>query len=248
MPAIDPLGAKAVEQLDEREYASPTQRVMLLPFGLLLKLPVILFFIRRAKKDPESVHRWVQERLLLFEPEAKRITERDEPLTEMWDELTYKMFKQVFSLTVPLTIASRRALGRIKRTAGDDRDAAKLEFALPHNVTTEMGLALARVATLLPDGLDAAQLQKMITERALPEGCLRAWQHFMDFYGFRGASEIDVAMPRYRDNPRFLVELLLTIKNSTGESPQETFERRGRERRIAFDSLLKKLHARDPHA
>src|SRR5262249_59521309 len=153
MPAIDPLGAKAMEQLDEHKYAAPTWRVMLLPFGLLLKLPGILFFIRRAKKHPESVHRWVQGRLLLFEVEAKRITERDAPLAEMWDELTYKTFKQVFSLTVPLTIAARRALGRIKRAAGDDRDAAKLELALPHNVTTEMGLALARVATLLPDGL-----------------------------------------------------------------------------------------------
>jgi phosphohistidine swiveling domain-containing protein len=246
MPAIDPLGAKAVEQLDEQEYASPTQRVMLLPFGLLLKLPGILFFIRRAKTDPEGVHRWVQERLLLFEAEAKRITARDAPLTEMWDELTYKMFKQVFSLTVPLTVAARRALGRIKRVAGDDRDAAKLERALPHNVTTEMGLALAGVATLLPDGVDATQLQKMITERALPEECLRAWQHFLDSYGFRGASEIDVAAPRYRDDPRLLVELLLTMKNSTGESPQEAFERRGRERRIAFESLIKKLHTRDP--
>src|SRR5262245_5270454 len=95
MPAIDPLGAKAVEQLDEHEYATPAWRVMLLPFGLFLKLPGILFFIRRAKNDPESVHRWVQERLLLFEAEAKRITERDAPLAEIWDELTYKMFKQV---------------------------------------------------------------------------------------------------------------------------------------------------------
>jgi pyruvate,water dikinase len=245
MPVIDPLGAKAVEQLDEHQYASPARRVMLLPFGLLLKLPGILFFIHRAKKDPESAHRWVQEQLLLFEAEAKRIIEREAPLAKMWDELTYKMFKQVFSLTVPLTVAARYALGRMKRAMGDDTDAAKLEIALPHNVTTEMGLALARVASLLPDGLDAAQLQKKITQRALPEECLRAWQHFLDSYGFRGASEIDVAAPRYRDNPRLLIELLLTMKNSTGESPQETFERRGRERRIAFESLLNKVHTRD---
>src|SRR5262249_29472369 len=220
--------------------------VMLLPFGLLLKLPGILFFMHRAKKDPESAHRWVQEQLLLFEAEAKRIIEREAPLAKMWDELTYKMFKQVFSLTVPLTVAARYALGRMKRAVGEDTDAAKLEIALPHNVTTEMGLALARVASLLPDGLDAAQLQKRIIERALPGECLRAWQHFLDSYGFRGASEIDVAAPRYRDNPRLLVELLLTMKNSTGESPQETFERRGRERRIAFESLLNKVHTRDP--
>jgi len=247
MPVIDPLGAKAVEQLDEHEYASPARRVVLVPFGLLLKLPGILLFIRRAKKDPEKVHRWVQEQLLLFEADAKRIAERDAPLVEMWEELTYKMFVRVFLRTVPLTVAARRALGRIKRAAGDDSDAAKLELALPHNVTTEMGLALARFATLLPDGLDATQLQKMITEGALPEECLRAWQHFLDSYGFRGVSEIDVAAPRYRDNAKVLVELLLTTKNS-GENPLETFERRGRERRNAFESLLKKLHARDPHA
>src|SRR5262249_53842097 len=195
MPLIDPLGAKAVAQLDEHEYASPARRVMLLPFRHLLKLRGIHLFIRRARKNPEQVHGWVQEQLLLFEADAKRIAERDAPLVEMWEELTYKMFVRVFLRTVPLTVAARRALGRIKRAAGDDRDAAKLELALPHNVTTEMGLALARVATLLPDGLDATQLQKMITESALPEECLRAWQHFLDSYGFRGASEIDVAAP-----------------------------------------------------
>ena len=219
MPAIDPLGAKAVAQLDEHEYASPAWRVRLLPFGLLLKLPSILLFTRSARKNPEKVHRWVQERLLIFEAEAKRIAERDVPLAEIWEELTYQVFVQVFLRTVPLTVSARRALGRIKRAVGDDPDAAKLELALPHNVTTEMGLALARVATLLPSGLDATRLQKMFTERALPEACQRAWQHFLDSYGFRGASEIDVAAPRYRDKLKPLVELLLTIKNSSGENP-----------------------------
>src|SRR5262245_46986472 len=173
MPVIDPLRPKAVEQLHEQAYAPPAWRVMLLPFGILLKLLSILLFIRRARKNPEKVHRWVQAQLLLFETEAKRIAGRDAPLVEMWDELTYKMFVQVFLRTVPLTVAARRALGRIKQAAGDDRDAAKLELALPHNVTTEMGLALARVATLLPDGLVATQLQKMITEHELHEECLR---------------------------------------------------------------------------
>jgi len=42
---------------------------------------------------------------------------------------------------VPLTVSARRALGRIKRAVGDDPDAAKLELALPHNVTTEMGFS-----------------------------------------------------------------------------------------------------------
>ena len=141
MPAIDPLGAKAVAQLDEHEYTSPAWRVRLLPFGLLLKLPSILLFTRSAKKNPEKVHRWVQERLLIFEAEAKRIAEKDMPLAEIWEELTYQVFVQVFLRTVPLTIAARRALGRIKRAVGDDPDAAKLELALPHNVTTEMGFS-----------------------------------------------------------------------------------------------------------
>jgi len=248
MPAIDPLGAKAIAQLDEHEYASPAWRVMLLPFGLLFKLPSILLFIRSARKNSEEVHRWVQERLLIFEAEAKRIAEKDAPLEEVWEELTYQMFLQVFLRTVPLTVAARRALGRMKLAVGDDPAAAKLERALPHNVTTEMGLALAHVATLLPDGLDATQLQKMFTERALPEKCLRAWQLFLDSYGFRGASEIDVAAPRYRDNLKPLVELLFAIKNSTGENPQETFDRNGRERRNVFESFLKKIRARDPRA
>src|SRR6516225_1211633 len=94
-----------------------------------------------SQKNPEKVHRWVQERLLVFEEEAKRIAERDVPLAEIWEELTYQVFVQVFLRTVPLTVTARRALGRIKRAVGDDPDAAKLELALPHNVTTEMGFS-----------------------------------------------------------------------------------------------------------
>src|SRR5262252_9157756 len=129
MPAIDPLGAKAVARLDEHEYTSPAWRVMLLPFGLLFKLSSIFLFTRSARKNPEKVHRWVQERLLIFEAEAKRIAEKDAPLAETWEELTHQVFVQVFLRTVPLTIAARRALGRIKLAVGDDPDAAKLELA-----------------------------------------------------------------------------------------------------------------------
>jgi len=248
MTVMDPLAAATVERLDEHEYMSPAWKIRILPYGLLTKLPSVLLMIYRAKRDPEAVHRWVEARLRRFEAEAMRIARTDTPLRETIDLLLSKVFFQVFRLTVPLTILSRFALGRLKKAAGNDPEASKLEVALPHNMTTEMGLALARVAALLPDDLDAGQLAEKLSAGTSSEECMHAWHHFLDAYGHRGPSEIDVAAPRYRDVPALFLDLLLVMKNSPGDDPQTTFERNQGERRRAYRSLHEKLHAQDPSA
>ncbi len=243
MMMMDPLASKAVENLDEKEYVSTAWKIMLLPYGLLVRLPRILLFIRRAQRDPENVHAWVQGQLKQFEKEVAQIAAKDAPLHETLEQLLSAGFKRVFLFTLPLTIASRFTLTRMRQATGNNPEVAKLEVALPNNMTTEMGLALAHVASLLPDGLDAAELKEKITTRALPEECMSAWRHFLAVYGHRGPSEVDPAAPRYRDDTALLLNLMLAMKNSTGENTEAKFERNSRERAASFQSLFGKLQA-----
>lgn len=237
---MDSLGAKAVEQLDEKTYASSTPRLLLLPYGLLWRLPGIALFLHRATNDPDAVHQQVQKNLDLFEQEARTIAQKDMPLQELVDTLIHKMFFQVFRRTVPLTLLSRIMLNKLKQTAGDEPEIQKLELALPHNVTTEMGLALSRVAELLPNDFDAKHGEEQLAR--IPQ-----WQEFLDKYGHRGASEIDLAAPRYSDNPKILLDLLSTMKKMPGENPRTKFDRGQSERKEAYQALYEKILVKKPN-
>lgn len=246
MSIMDELSSSAISELDERKYASPAWKVQLLPYGIVWRIPGILLMIRRAQKDPKKMHAWVQERLRRFETKAAAEIEKDSPLEEVWQKLLHDMFVQVFLLTVPLTIAARYAISRLERAAGNDPGAARLMMALPYNVTTEMGLALSEAARLLPEGLTSTELKQRLAAKDLPEDFLHAWGNFLEEYGYRGAAEIDVAAVRYYDDPSLLIDLLLSTKNASGETPAETFQRKAREREAAFEKLYKKILVEDP--
>jgi len=245
MPIVDELGAKALGTLDERVYVSPTWKLRLLPYGLMWRLPKVLLMIRRAKRDPEAMHAFVQQRLRDFDAEVVRIAEQNASVSAIWGELLRQMFLKVIIYTIPLTIASRYAAGRMKAAVGRDPDAGKLLMALPHNVTIEMGLMLADVAKLLPEELDADELETKLKSGELPEAFLRAWTAFLDAYGFRGAAEIDVAAVRYYDDPKLLIDLLLSTKNAGGETPTQAFERKAREREAAYGAMHTQMQAND---
>jgi pyruvate,water dikinase len=173
------------------------------------------------------------------------IAQKKIPLAQMFEELLEKMFYEVFRYTVPLTFFARHLLSKMTTVAQNDPLTGKLELALEHNVTTEMGLSLAEISKLLPEGATAEQIKQRLDARDLPAEFLEAWDEFIRTNGFRGPEEIDVGSPRYSDDPTLLINLLISTKKG-GEDARETFEARGRERRRAYDALHQKISARDP--
>jgi pyruvate,water dikinase len=101
---------------------------------------------------------------------------------------------------------------------GEKNAADTLTQSVPHNVTSEMGLALLDVADVLrPHPEVVAFLQQVGDEdflEALPglpggreaRDALRA---FLDAYGMRCAGEIDITRPRWSERPATLVPMLL---------------------------------------
>jgi len=242
---IDPLAMKALEQLDETAYMPAISRLRLLPFGLLLRLPMILLYIAYAQHNPEWVHRHINKYISRFEQEATKLIRSDLPLRVISDSLTPKLFGWVFLRLIPLVIASRFALERLMRVTENDQGKDKLTRSLPHNVTIEMSLALSRLGKLVPLGISVEQLERQIKSNEAPQEFLAVWSRFMEKYGGRGPEEIDLASPRYRDNPKMLLELVLSLKNNSGETPEEAFERGVHERKATFASMHAKLLAKN---
>ena len=101
----------------------------------------------------------------------------------------------------------------------DEKPGASLKLTrgLPNNVTTQMDLRLWQVAQTIRG--DPASFQVMTTQAVeslvgdLRAGNLPAVAQceitaFLDAYGFRGAVEIDIGRPRWRDDPTPIVQAL----------------------------------------
>lgn len=243
---MDPLAAATVDQVDAEEYMG-NHSVKHVPLHLVWNIPELATHLLGAELMPDHAHRKAQQDILAFRKEAHEICSEKLSVKQLVDKLSECAINLAFKQIVPLVIASRLSLQKIKSdvAAKDESDLKKLELALPHNVTTEMGLALYAVSQYLPEGLSQAELEKRFAENSLPLEFYKSWENFLDKYGHRGPVEIDIASPRYRDNPQFLIDLLFSLRNTpVDESPQAKFDRNQIERHRAFEKLSEEQHSK----
>lgn len=87
---------------------------------------------------------------------------------------------------------------------------------LPHNVTTEMNLELWRLATRIRADAPAAdalqrhpaELAHRFAHRELPPVLQHGLEQFLARHGHHAVAEIDVGMPRWSDDPTYLLGVL----------------------------------------
>jgi phosphohistidine swiveling domain-containing protein len=94
--------------------------------------------------------------------------------------------------------------------------------ALPGNVTTEMDLALADLADLArpsPGLIEALERDGLAGAEAHPDGraFVAGFRAFVERYGMRGAGEIDLSRPRWRDDPALLLKVITGNLRGAGE-------------------------------
>ncbi len=122
-------------------------------------------------------------------------------------------------------MAASRWLGdRLEEWLGETNAADALTQAVPHNVTSEMGLALLDVADVIRphpdvvDFLEHVEDEDFLDELAgLPGGreARDSIQAYLDKYGMRCVGEIDITRPRWSERPTALVPLILgNIRNN----------------------------------
>ena len=142
---------------------------------------------------------------------------------------------------------------RLEAWLGEKNAADTLTQSVPHNVTSEMGLALLDVADVIRPHPDVvAFLQQVEDEGFLDElaklaggrearDAIEAW---LDKYGMRCVGEIDITRPRWSERPSTLVPMILgNIKNfELGES-RRRFEQGRQEAWKKEQELLERLRA-----
>jgi rifampicin phosphotransferase len=136
---------------------------------------------------------------------------------------------------------------------GEKNAADTLAQSAPHNVTSEMGLALLDVADVIRPHPDVVaflrhveddgfldELAKLAGGRAARDA-IRAW---LDTYGMRCVGEIDITRPRWSERPTTLVPMILgNIKNFAPGAGERRFEQGRQEASKKEQKLLERLRA-----
>ena len=136
---------------------------------------------------------------------------------------------------------------------GEKNAADTLTQSVPHNVTSEMGLALLDVADVIrPHPEVVAFLQHVEDEGFLDElpklaggrEARDAIQACLDKYGMRCVGEIDITRPRWSERPTTLVPVILgNIKNFEPGAGERRFEQGRQEAWTKEQELLERLRA-----
>ncbi|WP_435822614.1 rifamycin-inactivating phosphotransferase [Microbispora bryophytorum] len=141
---------------------------------------------------------------------------------------------------------------------GEKNAADALTQSVPHNVTSEMGLALLDVAdTIRPHANVVAFLQHVVDEGREGDGFLDelaglpggreardAVRGYLDQYGMRCAGEIDITRTRWSERPAMLVPAILgNVKNFEPGAGKRRFEQGRQESRRKEQELLTRLRA-----
>lgn len=246
---MDPTAAKILSSVNEEEYRSHNKGIKHIPLHLFFQLPSIGLHVLEARLLPEHAQRHVVQEVKEFKREVRHFLEEDLPFDELAEALFERLRKAVFSAVMPAFVTSRIALERMKAIAGEGKYESEfkdIERAVPNNPTVEMGLSLYHMSQLLPEDLDVSKIEELLEARQLPKPFLAAWAEFMDLYGHRGPTELDIAAPRFRDEPGTLLAQVATLRKSTSaeDNPQERFDRGQVTRHRAFEKLCEELHGK----
>jgi len=262
---MDALGAETIASIDETEYTLKKLPPALkgIVFKMIRQNLGLIWGILQALRNPTEFKRRYFEEEERLQKALKAIeTEKEPSLAEFATRTLRRMvsYAKVFGAGMA---AAELARSRIKKLFKDEKPEIRdqvvyLGRALPNNITIEMGLAMYRLAgfkeitecasggSTLRQGSGQAGLTtgeefaSKLKERSFSPEFLSAWDTFMEEYGFRGPMEMDVAAPRFYEQPALFFEQLRTMTESTdaANNPQAIFDKARVQREKAYENLL----------
>jgi pyruvate,water dikinase len=132
--------------------------------------------------------------------------------------------------------------------------ALSITRGMPHNVTTEMDLALWAAAQRIaadPEsathlaGNEAGTLAADYLAGRLPDVAQAAVAEFLVRYGMRGVGEIDLGRPRWREDPTHVLHVLQSYLqiDDPEQAPDAAFARGAAAAEVAVERLVEGLQA-----
>ena len=224
----------------------------------------VLAHILRVMRQPETTRDQYQQEVDAY---LANIQHQFETLPTLLERLDFfygeegviaNAFPFVLSRLLPPIVVGMASLALLTKLSAelpaDAPDPLVFTRGLPHNVTTEMDLALwqtaqtvqadERSATLFKT-LDGHGLAQAYLTNELPTVAQTAVSQFMAEYGMRGLAEIDIGQPRWRENPVHIMQVLQSYLQITDpdQAPSTLFARGAAEAETSITSLQTAVRA-----
>jgi pyruvate,water dikinase len=193
------------------------------------------------------------ERVTTFDlPPEATASDRLDTVEDLLARVPSFVFPRLIGL-VAAGMLSYLAVGRLLHGRAAEDDLRTLTRGLAHNPTTEMDLELWALTTEVradPASRDAL-LHREPTELAhayhdsdLPPMLQAGLEAFIDRYGFRSVGEIDLGVPRWSEDPSYLLGAIANYMRLEDDAiaPDEQFRRGARDAEAMAQTLLSRVH------
>ncbi|MFI1865291.1 PEP/pyruvate-binding domain-containing protein [Streptomyces jumonjinensis] len=147
--------------------------------------------------------------------------------------------------------------GRIVRT--EPGELQTVLRGLPHNITTEMDLALEDLAdTIRADpaaarafqdpGREAGEQARAYRNGELPPTAQRGLAAFLDRWGHRAVAEIDIGLPRWSEDPSYIIGVIANLLRADDPAarPDAVFARARADAEAVIERLARRAGPRGP--
>jgi pyruvate,water dikinase len=258
MPLIEPAAAQALISLQDDPRLLPQRgwfrfsTFYHLAYGFLPMIGRLLAALRRPEQTRVQIQQMSDGIVADLAARAETAVTLSEQITlyhEMLD-VTFPVVIPTFVPTVAGGMAPFNLLAKLAESVG--QDALVFTRGLPHNVTTEMDLALWRAAQQIKEdetaagyftATEAARLAADYQAGQMPSAAQTAVARFLKRYGMRGLAEIDIGRPRWRENPVPVMQSLQSYLriDDPARAPDAMFARGAAEAEAALESLVTAL-------
>lgn len=214
----------------------------------LLRLVQALLNPKAARANQDRLQEWLRslgQRSLRTTP-RKLLTTIEQTVLEQFPNVMFNIMPIIF-LVFGLPAIAKRLL---KGLATDD-EIQVVRRGLPYNPTTEMDLKLWQLAqrlraestivTLFHDK-QPAQLAQAYRAESLPPLLQQGLADFLSLYGHRGVAEIDLGLPRWSEDPTYLLGMLANYLalNDPDAAPDIQFQRSVQEAEAMVQTLIRR--------
>ncbi|MQS40156.1 PEP-utilizing enzyme, partial [Streptomyces katsurahamanus] len=130
---------------------------------------------------------------------------------------------------------------------------------LPHNVTTEMDLALEDLADAIradpaaarafqDPGGEAGEQARAYRDGELPPTAQRGLAAFLDRWGHRAVAEIDIGLPRWSEDPSYIIGVIANLLRADDPAarPDAVFARARADAETMIERLARRAGPRGP--
>lgn len=219
--------------------------------------PIVVRLIR-AMRHPDAQRvqwqRWLEAIITDFAERNRRATTLSQRVT-LFEEVMGNGFALLMPRFLPLMIGGVGSLNILmqlsKHLPPGTVDPLTLTRGLPHNVTTEMDMALWQTAQKIRADEDtaaffsaqsAADLAEDYLQGALPPVAQTAVADFLERYGMRGVGEIDLGRRRWREVPTQVMQNLQSYLHiPAAQAPDILFAKGAAEAESAVAPFLQAL-------